>query len=81
MFWMAALGTACWPVCFLWMHQISKRQNALLQKIQDQGKRIEELSQAEHDLIKEVHPKVGQIKEQLDEAAENVTEPDSAHVR
>ena len=81
MFWMTALGLACWPVCLVWMHQISKRQNALLQKIQDQGKRIEELSQAEHDVIKEVHPKVGKIKEQLDEVAENVTEPHSAHVR
>jgi hypothetical protein len=81
MFWMAALGTACWPICFLWMHRISKRQNALLERIQDQGKRIEELSQAEHDLIKEVHPQVSEIKEQLDEVAENVTEPHPAHLR
>lgn len=78
---MTALGMACWPVCFVWMYQISRRQNALLEKIQDQGKRIEELSRAEHDPIKEVHPQVGEIKEQLEEVAENVAEPHPAHVR
>ena len=29
----------------------------------EQGKRIEKLSRIEHDLIKEVHPQVNEIKE------------------
>ena len=35
--------------------------------------RIEQFSQAEHDLIKEVHPKVGEIKEQVDDVKEAVS--------
>ena len=31
-----------------------------------QGKRIEALSKVEHDLIKEVHPQVGEIKEGME---------------
>ena len=33
----------------------------------EQGKRIEKLSRIEHDLIKEVHPQVSEIKEGMDE--------------
>jgi hypothetical protein len=73
-FWMTAIGTACWGVCFFWMHRISSRQDLLLRQIQEQAKRIEEISRIEHDLIKEVHPQVGEIKEQLHEVAETVTE-------
>jgi hypothetical protein len=49
------------------MHRISAKQNYLLDKIREQGKRIEDLSKIEHDLIKEVHPQVGEIKEGVDE--------------
>jgi hypothetical protein len=43
------------------------QQNYLLDKLREQGKRIENLSKIEHDLIKEVHPQVGEIKEGMDE--------------
>jgi hypothetical protein len=73
-FLMALLGTACWAVCFWWMYRISKKQNSLLDRLGDQGKRIEKLSKIEHDLIKEVHPKVSDIKEGMDEMIAAVKE-------
>ena len=66
-FWLTLVGTACWGICFWWMHRISAKQNYLLDKLREQGKRIESLSQIEHDLIKEMHPQVGEIKEGMDE--------------
>ena len=66
-FWLTLAGTVCWGVCFWWMHRISAKQNNLLDKLREQGKRIENLSKIEHDLIKEVHPQVGEIKEGMDE--------------
>jgi hypothetical protein len=65
-FWMTLTGTLCWVVCFWWMYRISSKQNALLDQLHAQGKRIEKLSKLEHDLIKEVHPKVGEIKDGMD---------------
>jgi hypothetical protein len=62
-FWMTLAGMICWGFCFWWMHRISLNQNQLLARLQEQGKRIEKLSKMEHDLIKEVHPQVGEIKE------------------
>lgn len=35
--------------------------------------RIEQLSETEHDLIREVHPQVGEIKEQVENVAEAVS--------
>jgi hypothetical protein len=64
-FWLTLLGTGCWAVCFWWMYRISKEQNKLLDRLTEQGKRIEKLSKVEHDLIKEVHPKVGEIKDTM----------------
>lgn len=64
---MTLVGTVCWGVCFWWMHRISTKQNFLLDQLREQGKRIEKLAKAEHDLIKEVHPKVGKIKEGVEE--------------
>jgi hypothetical protein len=66
-FWMTLMGTACWGVCFWWMSRISTKQNALLDQLREQGKRIEKLSKIEHDLIKEVHPQVNEIKEGMEE--------------
>jgi hypothetical protein len=66
-FWMTMVGTGCWGVCFWWMYRISEKQNSLLDRLTEQGKRIERLSKIEHDLIKEVHPQVGEIKETMDE--------------
>ena len=61
--WLTLTGALCWVVCFWWMYRISTKQNALLDLLYAQGKRIESLSNLEHDLIKEVHPQVGEIKE------------------
>ena len=68
-FWMTVAGSICWVVCFWWMHRISNKQNALLDQLREQGKRIERLSKIEHDLIKEVHPQVAEIKEGIDAMA------------
>lgn len=65
-FWLTLTGTLCWVVCFWWMRRISTKQNAFLDQLHAQGKRIEKLSRLEHDLIKEVHPQVGEIKEGMD---------------
>lgn len=73
-FWMTVLGTLCWVVCFWWMHRISAKQNALLEQLREQGKRIERLSKMEHDLIKEVHPKVSEIHEGLTNVLDSVKE-------
>ncbi len=63
---MTVAGTVCWPVCFWWMYRISAKQNAVLDQLTGQGKRIEKLSRVEHDLIKEVHPQVSEIKDGMD---------------
>src|SRR5471032_232082 len=73
-FWMTVVGTICWGVCFWWMHRLSTNQNALLEQLRDQGKRIEKLSKIEHDLIKEVHPQVSEIKVGMDEVIAAVKE-------
>ena len=73
-FWMTLAGTICWGVCFWWMHRLSVKQNALLAQLREQGKRIENLSRIEHDLIKEVHPQVNEIKEGMEEMIAAVKE-------
>ena len=60
-------GMACWAVCFWWMHRISSRQDSMLQELNEMAQRIEKFSRAEHDLIKEVHPVVTDIKERVDD--------------
>lgn len=65
-FWLTVTRTLCWGVCFWWMHRISTKQNAFLDQLHAQGKRIEKLSKLEHALIKEVHPQVGEIKEGME---------------
>ena len=64
---MAVIGTTCWVVCFWWMKRISTEQNRMMDQLREQGRRIEKLSKIEHDLIKEVHPQVGEIKEGMAE--------------
>ena len=56
------------------MYRISKKQNDLLEQLRLQGKRIEKVSKLEHELIKEVHPQVGEIKEGMDAVVTAVTE-------
>ena len=71
-FWVTLVSAGCWIVCFWWMHRISARQDALLAKLQEQTSRIEELSKAEHDIIREVHPQVGEIKATVEQVASTV---------
>jgi hypothetical protein len=56
------------------MRRLSIKQNSLLDQLREQGKRIEKLSRVEHDLIKEVHPQVSEIKEGMDEMIAAVKE-------
>lgn len=65
-FWLTLAGTVCWGVCFWWMRRLSIKQNALLEQLREQGKRLEKLSRIEHDLIQEVHPRVNEIKEGME---------------
>ena len=74
---LAWVGTACWVVCFWWMHRLSSRQDAMLQELHRVMKRIEELSRAEHDLLQEVHPNVEKIKESVKDVAVAVSTEDA----
>jgi len=66
------IGTACWAVCFWWMHRLSSRQEMMLKELHDVTKRIETLSKAEHDMIREVHPNVEEIKESVKDVSDKV---------
>jgi hypothetical protein len=72
-FVLGCIGTVCWAVCFWWMHRISSRQDAMLEELHEVTTRIEKLSQAEHDLIRDVHPQVSEIKEQVEDVREVVS--------
>ena len=69
---LSCVGTLCWAVCFWWMHRISSRQDALLEELHQMTRRVETLSQREHDLISEVHPQVNEIKEHVENVREAV---------
>ncbi|HEY1791591.1 MAG TPA: hypothetical protein VGG34_01625 [Opitutaceae bacterium] len=73
-FWLTLVGTACWAACFWWMYVISRAQNRLLDRLSEQGRRIEGFSKVEHDLIREVHPQVGRIKDGMEAVVAAVTE-------
>jgi DNA-binding HxlR family transcriptional regulator len=74
-YWLTWVGTGAWVICFWWMHRISARQDALLTELR-------ELAQTQHDILREVHPDVGEIKEhvvteqgeKIDEIAQQVTQ-------
>ena len=70
-FCLAVAGTACWAVCFWWMHRISQRQNAMLQELQHQARSIEAVSKEEHEILKELHPTVQKIEESVDQVKES----------
>jgi hypothetical protein len=55
------------------MHRISARQDAMLEELHQMTTRIEKLSQAEHDLISDVHPQVSEIKEHVENVKEVVS--------
>lgn len=67
------LGIGCWLVCFWWMHRISSRQDAMLRELRDMTRRIEKISESEHELIRDVHPQVGEIKEHVETVKEAVS--------
>ena len=67
------IGTGCWAVCFWWMHRLSSRQEAMLKELHAMTTRIERLSKVEHDRIKEVHPKVSEIKQSVENVADAVS--------
>jgi DNA replication initiation complex subunit (GINS family) len=70
---LGCIGTLCWIVCFCWMHRISFRQDAMLEELHEMTRRIEKLSQAEHDLMSDVHPQVSEIKEHVENVREVVS--------
>jgi hypothetical protein len=72
------LNFACWGLCFWWMHRISKRQDSLLSALKEQGGRIERLSKDEHDLLREMHPAVKDIRAGIADVQESVDEQSSA---
>jgi hypothetical protein len=55
------------------MRRISSRQDAMLKELHGMTQRIEQLSQAGHDLIRDVHPQVGEIKEHMETVKEAVS--------
>jgi hypothetical protein len=57
-YWLTWVGTGAWGICFWWMHRISARQDALLME-------LKELAKTQQDILKEVHPDVGEIKEHV----------------
>jgi hypothetical protein len=62
------IGTSAWVICFWWMRRISARQDALLME-------LKELAKIQHDILKEVHPDVGEIKEHVvEEQGEKINE-------
>ena len=74
---LACVGMGCWGICFWWMHRLSSRQEAMLRELHEVTKRIENLSKAEHDLLREVHPNVEKIKESVKDVAVAVSAEDS----
>jgi hypothetical protein len=74
---LGCIGTVFWIVCFWWMYRISSRQDALLEELREMTARIERISQAEHDLISDVHPQVSKIKEHIENVREVVSPEDS----
>ena len=45
----------------------------MLEELHEMTMRIEKLSQAEHDLIREVHPQVNEIKEHVQDVRQVVS--------
>jgi hypothetical protein len=59
------------------MHRISSRQDAMLKELHEMTQRVEQLSQAGHDLMRDVHPQVGEIKEHMETVKEAVSPENS----
>jgi hypothetical protein len=65
------LDIGCWGICFWWMHRISQRQDIVLKELQQQARSIEELSREEREILKELHPTVQKIDENVDKVKES----------
>jgi len=65
------LDIGCWAVCFWWMHRISQRQDIVLKELQQQAHSIEELSGEEREILKQLHPTVQKIDENVDQVKES----------
>ena len=66
-------GLGCWCVCFWWMHRISSRQDSMLKELHEMTERIEQLSKEGHELMRDVHPQVGAIKEHVETVKDAVS--------
>ena len=49
----------------------------MLKELHEVTQRIERISEAEHELIRDVHPQVGEIKEQVESVKEAVSPKES----
>lgn len=67
-------GLGCWGICFWWMHRVSKRQDRMLEELNAVARRIERFSKIEHDLIRDVHPKVEGIEQSVRKVETKVTQ-------
>ena len=67
------IGIGCWCVCFWWMHRISSRQDTVLKELHEMTERIEQISKEGHELMRDVHPQVGEIKEHVESVKEAVS--------
>jgi len=67
----------CWGICFWWMHRISSRQDATLKQLQKQARRIEDISEAEHEILSDLHPSVQKIEKGVDEVSEKIEASDN----
>jgi len=59
------------------MHRISTRQNATLEQLQTQARRIEDISKAEHEILTDLHPSVQKIEKGVDQVSEKIEATDS----
>jgi hypothetical protein len=62
---LSVLSALCWPVCFWWMHRISVKQNTLLARLRKETEEVRKISEAEHELVQKIEPKVAEVAEKL----------------
>ncbi|MGI8955575.1 MAG: hypothetical protein ACR2II_01515 [Chthoniobacterales bacterium] len=67
----------CWCICFWWMHRVSTRQDAMLEQLRRQARRIENVAKEEHAILTELHPNVEAIQKGVDKVTEKVDRVES----
>jgi hypothetical protein len=75
-YWITIADAFCWAICFFFMYRISSKQSAVLKELRSQAARIEELSREEHALIREVHPRVSDIKAGVEHVIDEMNKAD-----